>query len=220
MAGRCSRQFVRDQPGRMTPQAPRTIDRAFDEIRFGALRTLDLRATMPTGAEAARRTESWLRERQVSIGGEVLIITGRGRGSEGGVPVVREVVRKLLTTLSRKGVVGGVAEHTAGSYVVMLAPVRALFEAGSRSRNNPPAEALREAQELLGLSEETREALRRLAIRALEYLGAPTSEAYVKDEMLRQFSVLAAAAPSGEGDGESRLRGVIVAALDAFDDEE
>lgn len=203
----------------MKPRVPSTIDRAFDEIRFGALRTLDLRAALPTGAEAARRTESWLRERQVSIGGEVLIITGRGKGSEGGVPVVRGAVRKLLTTLSRKGVVNGVAEHTAGSYVVKLAPVRALFEAGRRSRNSPPTDPQRDAQELLGLSGVTREALRKLAVRALEYLGAPTSEGNVRDEMLRQFSVLAAATPPGEADGESQLRGVIAAALDAFDDE-
>lgn len=203
----------------MMPKTPAMIDRAFDEIRFGVLRTLDLRATLPTGEEAARRTEAWLRERQVSIGGEVLVITGRGRGSHGGVPVIREAVRKLLTALSRKGVVGGVAEHTAGSYVVTLAPVRALFEAGRRSRNSPPETVRRDATELLGLSRETRDALRRLAVRALESLGAPTAEAYVKDEMLRQFSVLAEAVPTGGPDGESRLRVVIAAALDAFDDE-
>ena len=203
----------------MSPKAPSTIDRAFDEIRFGALRTLDLRAGLPTGQEAVRRTESWLRERQVSIGGEVLVITGRGKGSHGGVPVIRESVRKVLTALSRKGVVGGVAEHTAGSYVVTLAPVRALFEAGKRSRNNPPESAPREAAELLGLSRETRDELRRLAVRALESLGAPTAEAYVKDEMLRQFAVLAEAVPAAEAQRELRLREVIAAALDAFDDE-
>jgi len=198
---------------------PRSIDLAFDEIRFGALRTLDLRTALPTGDEAVRRTEAWLRERQVSIGGEVLVITGRGNGSHGGVPVVREVVRKLLTALSRKGVVGGVAEHTPGSYVVRLAPVRALFEAGKRSRNNPPPIAPRDAAELLGLTEVTRFDLRRLAVRALESLGAPTAEAYVRDEMLRQFSVLAAAMPTGGPDGESQLRKVIAAAMDAYDDE-
>lgn len=195
------------------------LHRAFDEIRFGALRTLDLRASLPTGEEAARRAESWLRERQVSIGGEVLLITGRGNRSHDGVPVVREAVRKVLTVLSRKGVVGGVAEHTAGSYVVTLAPVRALFEAGKRSRNSPPASEPRDAAELLGLSGETRDLLRRLAVRALESLGAPTAEAYVSDEMLRQFSVLAAAMPIRGTDGESRMREVIIAALDAFDNE-
>lgn len=203
----------------MSPKVPTAIHRAFDEIRFGALRTLDLRAALPTGDEAVRRTESWLRERQVSIGGEVLVITGRGKGSHGGVPVVREAVRKALTLLSRKGVVGGVAEHTAGSYVVTLAPVRALFEAGKRSRNSPPESAPRDATELQGLSGETRDVLRRLAVRALESLGAPTVEAYVKDEMLRQFSVLVAAVPTDGPDGESRFREVISAALDEYDDE-
>ena len=195
------------------------LHRAFDEIRFGSLRTLDLRSALPTGEAAARRTESWLRERQVSIGGEVLVVTGRGKGSHDGVPVVRVAVRKVLTTLTRKGVVSGVAEHTAGSYVVTLAPVRALFEAGKRSRNSPPASKPRDAAELLGLTGETREALRRLAVRALESLGAPTVEAYVSDEMLRQFSVLAAAMPTGGTESESRLREVIFAALDAFDNE-
>src|SRR5258705_116075 len=41
------------------------LQRAFDEARFGAARTLNLRESLPTGAEAARRVESWLRQHQV-----------------------------------------------------------------------------------------------------------------------------------------------------------
>ena len=89
-----------------------TLHRAFDEARFGSARTLDLRSSMPTGAEAVRRAEPWLRERQMARAGEVLVITGRGRDSPGGIAVVREAIRKLLGALKRKGVVGDVAEHT------------------------------------------------------------------------------------------------------------
>ncbi|MFI5246882.1 MAG: Smr/MutS family protein, partial [Gemmatimonadales bacterium] len=116
----------------MTRRAHITLHRAFDEARFGTARTLDVRTPMLTGAEAVRRAEPWLRERQMSRAGEVLVITGRGRGSPGGIAVVREAVRKLLGTLKRKGVVAAVAEHTPGSWVVTLAPVRALFEAVPR----------------------------------------------------------------------------------------
>ena len=41
------------------------LQRAFDEVRFGATRTLNLRESLPTGAEAARRLEAWLRQHQV-----------------------------------------------------------------------------------------------------------------------------------------------------------
>ena len=81
------------------------LHRAFDEARFGPARTLDLRASMPSAADAVRRTEPWLRERQMARAGDVLVITGRGKGSPGGVAVVREAIRKLLGTLKRKGVV-------------------------------------------------------------------------------------------------------------------
>src|ERR1035437_9658131 len=99
---------------RMKGKAQITLHRAFDEARFGAARTLDLRTSMPTGAEAVRRAEPWLRERQMARAGGVLVITGRGRASPGGIAVVREAIRKLLGTLKRKGVVAAVAEHTPG----------------------------------------------------------------------------------------------------------
>jgi len=66
------------------------LQRAFDEVRFGAARTLNLRESLPTGAEAARRAESWLRQHQVQQSAELLVITGRGNNSQAGIAVVRE----------------------------------------------------------------------------------------------------------------------------------
>src|ERR1039458_10771301 len=84
---------------RMPRTARIALHRAFDEARFGPARTLDLRASMPTAAEAVRRAEPWLRERQMARAGDVLVITGRGKGSPGGVAVMREALRKPFSTL-------------------------------------------------------------------------------------------------------------------------
>lgn len=194
------------------------LHRAFDEARFGPARTLDLRATLPTGAEAVRRSELWLRERQMAKAGDVLIVTGRGKGSPGGVPVVRAAVLRLLGTLKRKGVVATTVEHTAGSFVVSLAPVRALFEAPPRTRHRLWPERLPDPTVLAGLGEVTRASLRRIAVRAIETLGAPPTEAFVRDEMLRQFAIISGAIAPDEPDREERLQFLIAVALDAFDD--
>ena len=85
---------------------------AFDEARFGAERTLNLRLSLPTADEATRRTDAWLRQQQIAQTGDVLIITGRGKGSDDGVSVVREAVIRLLHALKRKGVVATHEEHT------------------------------------------------------------------------------------------------------------
>jgi hypothetical protein len=206
------------QEPRVKPGGALALHRAFDEARFGPARTLDLRATLPTGAEAVRRAELWLRERQMAEAGEVLIVTGRGKGSPGGLAVVREAVLRLLGTLKRKGVVAAFAEHTAGSFVVILAPVRALFEAAPRTRHRPPPERLPDPAALSGLGEATRTSLRRLAVRAVETLGAPPSETFVRDEMSRQFALLSGAIAPGAPDREERLQFLIAIALDAFDD--
>ena len=68
------------------------LRQAFDEVRFGAQRTLNLRESLPTAEDAVARAESWLRQRQVDRADEVLIITGRGNQSEGGISVVREAL--------------------------------------------------------------------------------------------------------------------------------
>jgi hypothetical protein len=192
---------------------------AFDAARFGD-RALDLRSSLPTAAEAVARLEPWLRQKQVEKAGEVLVITGRGNGSPGGVGVVREAVRKALTQLKRKRVVAAVQEHTPGSYVVTLERTAALFEAGNRHRGPDVDPPMLTMYETLGLERQTMQALRALAERALDALGVPRTDRFVKDEVVRQFSVLSAAIPEGVPDREATLRAVIAAALEAFDDEE
>lgn len=203
----------------MTRTAHIRLHRAFDEARFGLARTLDLRASMPSAAEAARRAEPWLRERQMARAGDVLVITGRGKGSPGGVAVVREAIRKLFGTLKRKGVIAAVAEHTAGSFVVTLAPVRALFETVPRSRSNDGRVKPGDPKELQALGAPTRALLRSLAERSLDVLGAPRTEGLVHDEMVRQFSILSSAVAPDETDREGRLQFLVEAARDAFDDD-
>jgi hypothetical protein len=203
----------------MTRATHIALHRAFDEARFGPARTLDLRASMPSAAEAVRRAEPWLRERQAARAGEVLVITGRGKGSPGGIAVVREAIRKLFGTLKRKGVVAEVAEHTAGSFVVGLAPVRALFETVPRSRSNDSRIKPGDPRELRALAAPARAALRSLAERSLEVLGAPRTEGLVHDEMVRQFAILSSALARDETDREGRLEFLIEATRDAFDDD-
>lgn len=200
-----------------TTAAP--LAQAFDEARFGASRTLDLRTSMPTAAEAVQRLEPWLRQKQVEKSGELLVITGRGNGSPGGVGVVREAVRKALTQLKRKRVVASVVEHTSGSYVVTLERTAALFEAGRRTRDHERAPKV-PRHEIPGLEFETVRLLRALSARALDALGAPRTEPFMTDEFIRQFSVLSATIPADTPDREARLREVIAAALDAYDDAE
>ena len=192
------------------------LHRAFDEARFGAARTLDLRSSMPTAADAVRRSELWLRQAQMMRAGEVLVITGRGLGSPGGVGVVREAIVTHLGKLRRRGVVATVGEHTPGSFVVTLAPVRALFESVRRSRvrlaNPDPVDQ----QLFAALAPETRAALQQLAECTLDELGAPRSARFVKDEMQRQFTLLSGALQPGLADPDGRLRDLIAIAMDAM----
>src|ERR1043165_570350 len=107
---------------------------ALDEARFGKSRTLNLRESLPTAAEAVARAEAWLRQQQVQHSGtdalaEVLVITGRGNNSEGGVSVVRSAIEGLIHRLKQRGVVERHEEHTPGSFVITLAPVKELWTA-------------------------------------------------------------------------------------------
>lgn len=191
---------------------------ALDEARFGPQRILNLRESMPTAADASARTDAWLRERQVAAAGEVLIVTGRGKGSPGGVSVVRDAVRKTLGMLRRRGVVASFSDHTAGSFVVTLAPVSTLLEAPRRNRdrderNAEPVTAIA----LSALEPSTQRLLRELAMRSLETLGSTSLPAHFVDaEMLRQFSLIAAGITPGPG-GEERLRAAITRAIDEID---
>jgi hypothetical protein len=184
-----------------------------DDIRFGPQKTLNLRDTLPTAAAAQARTDSWLRQKQVDRAGEVLVVTGRGNQSDGGVPVVREAVQRLLLVLRRRGVVSSHREHTPGSFIVTLAPVQSLWESPRRNRGRGVPEPTASPPSLDDLDAETRVRLRDLAIRSLEGLGIKDTDAFVRDEMLRQFSAIAASI--GERpDRETRLAAAVRAALD------
>lgn len=194
------------------------LQQAFDEVRFGAARTLNLRESLPTGAEAARRVDAWLREHQARRSGELLVITGRGNNSESGIAVVREATLRVFHDLRRKGVVREFAEHTPGSFVVTLAPMQAMLDARQRkgSVSAPAVPAPSTPPTLSALDASTREQLRVLAERSLDALGVREREAFVEHEMLRLFGELARDA--GEGaDREARLRAAIARMLAEVD---
>jgi hypothetical protein len=198
---------------------PRSLHAAFDEARFGAGRTLNLREGLPTGAEARRRAEAWLRGKQVEHAGDVLIITGRGNSSPGHVPVVREEVRTLLASLRRRGVVDAVQEHTPGSFVVALAPLRRLFEAAPRRSGAGPARRVADPAALAGLAPPTRVRLRHLATLALEALGMRAAPpAFIEAEMQRQFAILSAATAGAAAETERRLADAIEQAIIEFEE--
>jgi hypothetical protein len=192
------------------------LQQAFDEVEFGASRTLNLRASLPTATEAARRVEAWLRQHQAQQSGSVLIITGRGNNSEGGVSVVRETSIRVFHELRRKGVITEFAEHTAGSFVVTLAPMSAMLEAGARRREQAPQPAPASPPTLSALDDETRKLLRALAEHSLDALGMREREPFLETEMLRLFGVLAATMEDGP-DRERRLRAAIVSAMSEYD---
>ena len=189
------------------------LKHAFDEARFGPQRTLNLRESLPTADQATKRAEPWLRQAQVARAGEVLIVTGRGRGSEGGISVVREAISALLHVLRRRGVVREFREHTAGSFVVTLAPIADLWEAPRRKRDRGKPEPPDAPPSLRGLDETTRALLRDLAERALEGLGVKETAEFIEGEMARQFSAIAASIGS-ERDDDAALRAAIRAALE------
>lgn len=177
----------------MRPKQPASLER----VRFGPLRTLNVRARMLTGEESAHRVELWLRSKQVELSGDVLVITGRGAGSLGGIPVVKEATRRVLNRLRRLGVVESYGEDTPGSFVVALAPLRSLLEAPAR-RRTPVKAPTRKGPNIQGLKADTRERLRYLASRAIDALGVKNaSEGLIAGEMVRQFSMIARTAPTG-----------------------
>ena len=193
------------------------LQQAFDEVRFGAARTLNLRESLPTGTEAARRLDAWLRRQQVHQPGELLVITGRGNNSESGVAVVREATLRVFHELRRRGVVQEFAEHTPGSFVVTLAPLKAMLDARTRSDDAMPAASPPPTPPTLAaLDDATRDQLRALAERTLDALGVRERGPFVETEMLRLFGELAASAGSGS-DREDRLRTAIRRALSEID---
>lgn len=189
------------------------LHQALDEARFGRERTLNLRATLPRPKEAEARCEAWLRERQVAASGELLVITGRGINSWDGQSVVREAIMRLLGSLKRRGVVESWHEHTPGSFVVSVAPLRSLREAPRRSRERPRITA--DPAALRGLAPPTRARLRELALLALEQLGIRDPDAFVEEEMVSQFTALARGVPEGP-DRERRLLAAIERTIEEY----
>jgi hypothetical protein len=191
--------------------------RAFDEAQFSASNTLNLRESLPTVDDARFRVEQWLRERQVSRAGKVLLITGRGNNSADGISPVREGVRTLFPLLRRKGVVSEWREHSPGAFVVSLAPISTLLEAPRRRRDRNTAPTMVAPASIQALEPATIVLLRRLAQRSLEVLGAQVTDDFLEAEMLSKFSALAAGIQPGR-DGELRLREAMIDALDELDD--
>lgn len=189
---------------------------AFDEAAFGQDRTLNLRESLPSAADARSRAESWLRMRQVMKSGEVLVVTGRGNQSINGIGVVRDAILALMPSLRRRGVVKSWREHTPGSIVVTLAPVATLLRAPKRNRNRnsadsqPPRPA---PASLAALEPETLSLLRHLAIETIESLGVANAESFVEDEMQRIFATLSITLPVS-ADREGTLRRAIVSAIE------
>jgi hypothetical protein len=200
----------------------RPLQHALDELRFGRNGTLNLRASLPTAAEAVKRTESWLRLKQAEGAREVLVVTGRGNQSFAHVPVVREAVRRLLSYLSTRGVVADHSEHSPGSFAVRLLPLTA---SGARQTSNATvvAEPVLDPPTLDGLSPTTRDQLRVLATGTLQALGVrdPSPE-FIRDEMQRQCAQLAAVV-SGAASAdarEARLQAAIARAIERLDDDQ
>ena len=186
---------------------------------FGPLRTLNVRASMLTGEESAARVETWLRSKQVELNGEVLVITGRGTGSLGGVPVIKNATMRVLSRLRRTGVIHSYGEDTAGSFVVQLAPLRSLLEAPAR-RSTPAAAMSRRQSSIRGLKPATRDRLRYLAGRAIESLGIKhVSESQLSGEMERQFTLIARTAPSA-ADPDKWVDSAISRAMEEYVDQD
>lgn len=193
------------------------LPRAFDEARFGASRTLNLRPQQPTAMQATRQVEQWLRLKQVEGAKEVLLITGRGNQSIELYSPVREAVVRLLPSLRRRNVISHYIEHTAGSFVVTPAPLAALFDVPKRRREKTPPVEKTVPLSLAALEPQTVQQLRELAMLTLGALGvlAPTAST-LRDEMEHQFAMLTAAIPAG-ADHEAVLQQAIQRAAEEFE---
>lgn len=193
------------------------LPRAFDELRFGADRTLNLRPLQPTAMQAAKQVEQWLRLKQVQGAAEVLLITGRGNQSVEHYSPVREAIVRLLPSLRRRNVISHYLEHTAGSFVVQPAPMSALFDAPKRRRERAAPVEPASPVSLAALEPETARQLRELAVLTLAGLGlhAP-SPAVLRDEMQHQFTLLTAGIPADQNH-EAVLQQAIQRAAEEFE---
>lgn len=194
--------------------------RAFDEIEFGADRTLNLRDSFPTGADAKFRANAWLRQRHSLSSDPVLIVTGRGKGSVDGIPVVKQEVVALLHTLRRQGVVKSWQEQTEGALIVELGSMTDLLSAPKRHRDSKREKQRGQIKEtnssFSGLEPETSALLRRLAELTIADLGVRNAGDLVEFEMAQKLSILVRGIPE-TGDRESDLRAVIIRAIEELD---
>ncbi len=186
----------------------KSLSYALDEAAFGSERTLNLRELLPTAVEARARADVWLRARQATRAEEVLVITGRGNQSPGGIGIIRQELLAMLPSLKRRGIVESWREHTPGSLVIQLAPMSALLEAPRRRRGNASPEQATTSAELAGLKPETLALLRQLASQNLMALAITESQLFIDQEMQRTFSKLIRALP-GDGDREASLQKAI-----------
>lgn len=186
------------------------LQRAFDSVRFGDHKILNLRESLPSVEEAVKRAEAWIRQKQVEAAGEVLVITGRGRNSENGISPVREGIVRLITALRRRNVVERYEEHTPGSFSIQLASISAMVDAPRRRRDGKakPTDA-----PLPELSKANQRLLRDLAERSLENLGIKETHAFLEAEMKRQLTAISSAIGGGPG-REDKMRAALRAALD------
>jgi hypothetical protein len=194
-----------------------SVWKALDEAEFGPKNILNLRESLPTAADARFRAEAWLRERQVSRANEVLLITGRGNQSPGGISAVRAAIVALLPALRRRGIVIEWREHTPGSFVVKLGSISSLLDAPKRKRDRALVAKPADPRSLAELESSTLLLLRRLAVRSLESLGVRQPEKFVDAEMLSKFNSLAGGVAPGV-EGEARLREAISTALEQLDE--
>ena len=184
------------------------IERAFDELRFGAARTLNLRDGLPSVVQAEARVESWLRRQQAEGGGDVLVITGRGLGSLDGVGKVREAVLRRCTQLKRMNVVQEIREHGPGAVIVSVAPLSALVDAPRLRTGRKTTTPIADPGELIVLPDDVRTLLRQLAVLTIQRLGVVSpNDDMVSDEMRSQFASLSPCAVN-EDDPISALRQV------------
>ena len=171
---------------------------SLDEATFGSERTLNLRESLPSAAEARARADAWLRAKQVAKSEDVLIITGRGNQSPGGIGIIRKEILGMMPGLRRRGVVESWREHSPGSIVVKLAPTTALFTAPKRRRGNDESKAATNMTSLSGLGSDTMLLLRQLALVNLDALGVEPDENFVRTEMGRSYSILVKAIPAAD----------------------
>ena len=106
------------------------LRQAFDEARFGNGRTLNLRESLPSSADAESRADAWLRQKQVENVDEVLIVTGRGNNSHAGVSLVREAVSCLLEGIASAQDIDTAVRYGLAPRWALMGPLLTLHLAG------------------------------------------------------------------------------------------